>query len=225
MKIPFVNKEKEEDVKVIRPYNLGWLEKKLSDQEMDYLWRCIDNKKEDYKRNLAGAVNISSSNLLLDRSDWFFHNTIKPLCYQYAHEFENLGDKAPINQSHPYRLAGFWVNYQKQHEFVALHNHGGVYSFAIWMKIPTHASQQRKNPIASHPGGRQTRTYISNFRLEYSTILGDSTAHIYEMSPEREGTLLFFPSVLNHEVYPFYNCDETRISVSGNVSLNTSKLL
>ena len=224
MKIPFVNKEKEEDVKVIRPYNLGWLEKKLSDQEMDYLWRCIDNKKGDYKGQLHGVVNTSASNLLLDRGDWFWLNVILPLCGKYRSEFENLGNKAPINQSHPYRLTGFWVNYQKQHEFIALHNHGGVYSFVIWMKIPTHFSQQRKNPIAAHPAG-QFDASISNFKFEYINILGELTGHLYEMGPEREGTLLFFPAKLNHIVYPFYNCDETRISVSGNVALNTSKLL
>ena len=32
-----------------------------------------------------------------------------------------------------------------------------------------------------------------------------------------EGMLLFFPARLNHEVYPYYNCDEQRISISGNV--------
>ena len=38
MKIPFSNKEKEEDIKRIVPSNLGWLEKKLSNREIDYLW-------------------------------------------------------------------------------------------------------------------------------------------------------------------------------------------
>ena len=225
MKIPFVNKEKEEDVKSISPPNLGWLEKKLSDHEMDYLWRCIENKKEDYKRNLAGVVNTSASNLLLDRNDWFFYTTLLPLCHRYGKDFKNLGDKIPVNQSHPYKVADMWVNYQKQHEFVALHNHGCVYSFVVWMKIPTHASQQKRNPLASDPGGRQTYAYISNFKFEYITTLGELTGYTYEMGPEREGTLLFFPSILKHQVYPFYNCDETRISISGNVSLNTSKLL
>ena len=226
MKIPFVNKEKEEDIKAIRPNTLGWLEKKLSDQEMDYLWRCIENKKENYKRNLCGVVNTSAaSNLLLDRSDWFFHNTIKTLCYQYEKEFANLGSRIPTFTSHPYVLADMWVNYQKQHEFIALHNHGGVYSFVIWMKIPTYSSQQRKNPMAFDPGGRMAHAYISNFEFEYINIVGELNGHIYEMNPNLEGTMLFFPSRLKHMVYPFYNCDETRISISGNISLNTSKKL
>ena len=60
VKIPFGIKEKEKDVKCIRPQDLGWLEKKLSNQEMDYLWRCIKNKKEDCKNKLGSIVNVSS---------------------------------------------------------------------------------------------------------------------------------------------------------------------
>ena len=29
--------------------------------------------------------------------------------------------------------------------------------------------------------------------------------------------MLFFPSSLNHAVYPFYDCDEDRVSISGNI--------
>ena len=77
------------DIKVINPQELGWLEYKLNSQEMDYVWRCIKNKKGDEKKNLAG--NISASNILVDRSEWFYHNTLKPLILQYSDEFINIG--------------------------------------------------------------------------------------------------------------------------------------
>ena len=38
------------------------------------------------------------------------------------------------------------------------------------------------------------------------------------MEPDLEGTMLFFPAQLQHGVYPFYESDEVRISISGNVS-------
>ena len=38
-----------------------------------------------------------------------------------------------------------------------------------------------------------------------------------EMNKKLEGCMLFFPSALNHMVYPFYNCSEDRVSVSGNI--------
>ena len=225
MKIPFGIKEKEEDVKCIIPSNFGWLEKKLSNPEMDYLWRCIKNKKEDYKRGLGGVANVSSSNKLLDRGDWFWVNTIAPLCRKYANEFVNLGDQIPTRNTHPYFMSSWWVNYQKKHEFVALHNHRAVYSFVIWMKIPTQFEEQRKNPIADGFDEHSNPSQISNFAFEYCNILGESSNHLYVMDPKMEGTMLFFPSTLKHSVYPFYNCDETRISISGNISLDTSKKL
>ena len=39
-----------------------------------------------------------------------------------------------------------------------------------------------------------------------------------------EGTILFFPSQLQHTVYPFYNCEEDRISISGNIGFNTNQI-
>ena len=35
--------------------------------------------------------------------------------------------------------------------------------------------------------------------------------------------MLFFPAQLEHTVYPFYDCDEDRISVAGNIMPDTSK--
>jgi len=208
-----------EDVKIIHPPVLGWIEKKLSNNEMDYLWRCIDNKKESAKSKLAG--NIHESNNLIDRSDWFWLNTIHPLCIKYEKEFENIGSNLPVNLKHPYYLQSLWVNYQKQGEFNPLHDHGGVYSFVIWMKIPTKHTEQNRIPISS----RSNCSVISSFELIFNDILGKSNSYYYKLSPEMDGTLVFFPAQLRHQVYPFYNCDEDRISISGNISLNTAKLL
>ena len=210
---------REKDIKVVTPDNLGWLVYKLNSQEMDYVWRCIKNKKEDLKHTLVG--HVSESNTLVDRSDWFFMNTLKPLISKYKKEWRNLGDPIPTNVSHPYYISRWWVNYQKQHEFNPLHVHTGVYSFVIWMKMPFKWKEQNKKDIAR----RSNFPQISNFSFVYSNILGEIAFHRYELSPEDEGTLLFFPSNLNHQVYPFYDCDEDRISISGNIGLNTTKVI
>ena len=212
-------KKEQEDMKVIRPPVLGWLEKKLSDKEMDYLWRCIDNRKESEKPKLAGQIH--ASNKLIDRSNWFYNNTLDQLCYEYAKEFNNLGEDIPVNQKHPYYLSSFWVNYQKQNEFNPVHNHGGVYSFVIWIKIPTKHDEQNKNPLSLNSNNR----LISSFNFHYNNILGQTESYQYKMNPEMKGIIVFFPAQLQHNVYPFYNCDEDRISISGNIKINTAKLL
>jgi hypothetical protein len=207
------------DVESIHPPNVGWLEYKLTNQQMDYVWKCIENKKEGVKHNLAG--NITGSYLLKDRGDWFWGNVLSPLRELYIETFDNRGEIYPLNQQHPCYLQHWWVNYQKQTEFNPLHNHSGVYSFVIWMKIPTDYEEQEKNPIAS-----QTRSDdISNFQVQYVTIMGEPRSFTYRMSPKVEGVMLFFPSKLSHTVYPFYNCDEDRISVSGNILINTARRL
>ena len=206
------------DIKAINPHELGWLEYKLNSQEMEYVWRCIENKKKDYKDMLAG--NISASNLLVDRSDWFYINTLRPLIVEYNEEFSNRGNDLPVNQKHPYHLHRWWVNYQKQNEFNPLHHHSGIYSFVIWMKIPISWEKQNKKDIAR----KSNSPSIALFQFAYQNILGELAFHRYESSPEDEGIMLFFPSQLNHLVYPFYDCDEDRISVSGNIGLNTTKV-
>mgnify|MGYP001185681962 CR=1 FL=1 len=215
----FKKEKREDEIKVIHPPVLGWLEKKLSDKEMEYLWKCIDNRKESYKSKLAGQIH--ESNKLVDKSNWFWQHTLAPLCIKYKEEFRNLGSNIPVNQKHPYYLQQFWVNYQKEGEFNPIHDHTGVYSFVVWMKIPTRHFEQNKNPISLKSGDH----VISSFQFHYVNILGGNSNHTYEMNPEMEGTILFFPAKLMHCVYPFYNCDEDRISISGNITLNTTKLL
>ena len=205
------------EVKKIEPTNLGWLEYKLNPQEMDYVWRCIENKKEDHKKELAG--NISASYSLMDRGDWFWVNVVHPLMFEYCERFENLGDYIPNNGRHPYYLKNWWVNYQKQNEFNPIHNHGGVYSFVIWMKIPYDTRKQNQKDIARNSNTPK----IGEFQFLFSDLLGKHCDHTYRLSPQWEGTMLFFPSLLNHQVYPFYDCDEYRISVSGNIGIDTSR--
>ena len=216
----FFNQKEDDDTKFISPPNLGWIEKKLSKKEIDYLWNCIDSRnKNTAKGYLVG--NIHESNYMPDRGDWFFNNTLTPLCVKYAEHFSNIGDRYPTNQKHPYYLESFWVNYQKQGEFNPIHNHNGVYSFVVWMKIPVDFDNQNKKRIAKY----SNNPMISAFQFRFSNILGEPCGYVYKTDPSYEGTLLFFPSMLNHIVYPFFDCNEDRISVSGNIILNTAKLL
>ena len=201
----------------ITPENYGWIEYKLTTQEMDYVWRCIENKKRDYKEKLAG--NIDSSYGLLDVGDWFWLNTVKPLCISYAETFANLGLRAPISGRHSYCMREWWVNYQKQHEFNPNHDHAGVYSFVIWMKIPTSFKKQNAKRIFA----KSNRPLASGFAFSYRDMLGGGKSYVYQVEPEDVGTMLFFPAKLEHQVFPFYDCDEDRISVSGNITLNTLK--
>tara|TARA_B100001113_G_scaffold237617_1_gene195344 strand:- start:256 stop:867 length:612 start_codon:yes stop_codon:yes gene_type:complete len=199
-------------VRSVVPDNLGWLEYDLSKDELDYVWKCIRNKKQSMTAGLAG--NIDSSFELEDTNDWFFNNCIKKLLNAYGENFENLGANIPNNNTHPYFMNSWWVNFQKKHEFNPLHDHYGVYSFVIFVKIPIDFKEQNKNNVSNTP-------LRSAFQFVYTDIMGGIKTEEYQLSTEDEGPMLFFPSGLHHQVYPFYDCDKERITVSGNIAINT----
>ena len=202
-------------IKAVYPNNLGWLEIKLDEIHLKHLWDCIKNPIRNNKPKLAGV--ISKSELIDDKDNFFFNGVLLPACHKYIEDFKTVPVKElPVSERHAIYLSSMWVNYQKQTEFNPRHDHTGIYSFVVWMKIPTNFKDQRKLKIAE-----STSNMISNFCFDYKNMLGHDTGSIYEMSPKMEGIMLFFPSQLNHTVYPFYNCDEERISISGNLMLNT----
>tara|TARA_B100000965_G_scaffold140551_1_gene117039 strand:+ start:180 stop:893 length:714 start_codon:yes stop_codon:yes gene_type:complete len=202
------------------PDNLGWLECELSKDEIDHLWKCVSDSKEKnlecFKKGLAG--NISHSYILNDIDGYFFKHTIKPLITLYQTNFCDLTSlnmgllSEEVEKLEPV-LDRFWVNYQKQHEFNPLHSHGGLYSFIIWLKIPVEFEDQNKDNITNNP-------LKSAFQFLYTNIIGIPCRATYELGKGFEGRILFFPSNLQHVVWPFYNCDEDRISISGNILMS-----
>ena len=206
-------------IKCIVPQQAGWIEVELDDDEIDFLWKSIENKGQNIKSELAGQID--SSYLIFDKDNWFFKNTLESLCNSYAESFYDVGEDIPTTNRHPYFLQTMWVNYQKQTEFNPTHLHKGVYSFVIWMQIPTEYNEQKENPIAKNTNS----DVISNFSFDYRDIIGEYRYHTYIMSKKMEGKMVFFPSKLTHTVYPFFNCSEDRISISGNISLDTSRIM
>ena len=45
------------------------------------------------------------------------------------------------------------------------------------------------------------------------------TSKNFRLCSEDEGRMLFFPATLQHQVYPFYECEEERVTISGNIVL------
>ena len=115
-----------------------------------------------------------------------------------------------------WQLTGTWVNFQKKHEFNPPHDHAGIYSFVIWMQIPTSYEEQKKLPICAESNAHGS---ISNFGFHYTNSLGRVSQFFYNMEKEAEGYMVMFPSELKHEVFPFYENDGERISISGNVGI------
>jgi|TARA_R100000008_G_C3559631_1_gene155331 hypothetical protein len=199
----------------VLPPNGGWLEAKLTNKHMDFLWKCIDKRHKEVHKDLAG--NLHGSYSLQDKHNnlIFYEQVIQPLMVNWVDiygdiVFRNtrmLGKMIPV-------LNDWWVNYQREGDFNPMHDHGGLFSFVIWMKIPTHWKEQKKLPRCA----ASNSNCVSNFQFLYTDYLGKILTSTYYMTPELEGTMLFFPAELKHQVYPFYDCKEERISIAGNVS-------
>ena len=176
---------------------------------MKHLWDCIKNPVSNHKPKLAG--NISKSQLIVDKNNFFFDKVLLPACHRYVNDFKTIPVKQlPVSERHEIYLSSMWVNYQKQTEFNPSHTHTGVYSFVIWLKIPIEHEEQNKDIISN-------MKLRSSFQFSYTDILGRISQFNYDLNKTWEGVMLFFPSQLEHQVYPFYNCDDYRISISGNI--------
>ena len=71
----------------IFPPNLGWLQMRLTPEEMDCLWSRINNPPEpehSFKPQLAG--NIAESIRITDKDGWFFNHAIIPNLFRYNYD-------------------------------------------------------------------------------------------------------------------------------------------
>jgi len=203
------------EIKKVIPHVGGWLKVKLSKPTIDKLWTYAKKAKEDYRGNLAG--NISKEFKMIDENNWFFDSVLQDLIGAYQKDFSNLGGTF-LTHDHKYILNQWWINYQKQNEFNPIHDHSGVYSFVIWMQIPYDVKEQRDLPFVK--GSNSPRASV--FEFTYIDILGHLCHGPYDAA---EGYMLFFPSKLKHQVYPFYKCSKERISINGNIYLNSDAKL
>ena len=199
--------------------NIGVVEGKLPEDTVDSLWKLIEESKkqpESMKSELAG--NISSS-IRLDGGSPLIEDFMQNIIPKYIQQSINsFGSpyRLEMKEGQIWNLESLWVNFQKKHEFNPMHDHGGVYSFVIWMQIPTSYEEQRKLPICAESNADGN---ISNFAFTFTNTLGRICQFVYNMEKDAEGYMVIFPSELKHEVFPFYENDGERISISGNIDI------
>ena len=199
--------------------NNGVIEGKLPDDDIKNLWKLIDEAKkkpEDMRNTLAGNIN---SSIRLDAQspliETFINETLNSFVNKHMEAY-GATNRPIMKEGQTLAVNSLWVNFQRQTEFNPMHDHAGVYSFVIWMQIPTSFEEQRKLPITINSNAS---TQISNFSFTYVDILGKMKSFAYNMEKEAEGYMVLFPSSLHHLVNPFYDNDGERISISGNISV------
>ena len=133
---------------------------------------------------------------------------------EYDKAFDIIKKIKFANADVPFQMDSLWANYQTKHEFNPLHTHSGLFSFILFVKIP-YTLEELKNS----PGAKSNTNCAGGLNFVYSDMLGEQRDYLYLASSQDEGFFFFFPAKLNHCVYPFYNNDEYRITISGNLIL------
>lgn len=108
-----------------------------------------------------------------------------------------------------FKITDVWINYQQKGEYNPLHNHFGDYSMTGYIDIPYKLEDEHK---LKHQGSPTKTAGNISFVNASSHHLSPGEMTV---SPE-EGMMLFFPSLLLHQVFPFYTSDKPRISIAAN---------
>ena len=106
-----------------------------------------------------------------------------------------------------FSIDGIWFNYMTKNEFNPLHQHSGLISGILMLKVPKEISQEHITiPLESNARCPGMLEWVST----------GSGAGFYRKHPI-EGEIYLFPAELKHQVYPFVS-DVERITASFNIS-------
>ena len=113
-----------------------------------------------------------------------------------------------------YRIDDQWINVQAHNDFVPLHEHYGKISYVIYLKIPGYLQELYSSYNPHNHKGLSCVEGCIDFHYGIKNSLFPASKKIMP----KEKQILMFPSEILHYVYPFSNPEETRVSVSGNLT-------
>lgn len=125
---------------------------------------------------------------------------------------------------HGITVSRCWVRCSKVHEYLSVHDHSALFSFAVWLNIPYDYREEQEENEAFTP-------YAGDFQLIYPATTGLVLKKNWRLDRSMEGRMILFPSQINHMVYPHHTTssakfeDEYRVCVAGNVSLDSYNVI
>jgi len=207
--------------------------KVVIDKLDDFSFRFIKKEIEDFQNEISPLNNSKSHDQVfavqqriigdlqyfqLPKTENIIKNKVLDLIEIHENKFRMFDQvfnfMAPVKTPR-LEFERIWINAQRQGEFIPLHQHSGIYSFVIWVQMPYTIEEQRTkcmNPILV-----KERTAL--FEFVFINSLGKLENFRIPVDKSYEGYVAIFPAELSHQVYPFYNSDGLRISISGNIRL------
>jgi len=189
----------------------------------EYLPVDLFNKLKEEINLLKGKVSYQNKLAGNIKEEWglvpsipFFNSYILNLINKNESHLNYLSKerkKFILEKNPPLSLTNFWVNFQRKYEFNPVHNHSGLFSFIIFVKIPYDLEKELKEG----PGSLSNSNYASCLHFHAINTLGRMHTETVYVDKSYEGGIYFFNAETNHCVYPFFTSDDYRITVSGNI--------
>jgi len=175
---------------------------KVLDEIKNQLLAEAEKSNTSYGNRLAGhlskEVKLNSNN---------YKNFFNEIFTIYNHA---LGQWLGKTDNLQYIVSDLWCNFQRANEFNPPHNHGGLLSFVIYLKVPKEIKEECiKHQETKSSAGPGSISFFMGDSDKKNSLTNNS------FFPE-EGDMFIFPAWLKHWVYP-YRSDAIRVSVSGNI--------
>ena len=196
--------------------NFGYIIDNVPYPLISQLKEIISEKQlESYNSDLAGNIKkeFKIPKAIPVMNDYMFQ-----LVQKYENTFNYIPTIKYCTTNVPLKLNSMWVNFQEKHEFNPIHDHSGVFSFALWLQVPYYIEEEIKHS----PGKESNHNVAGHFGFLYTNSLGGISVKTLPVDKRWEGKIAFFPAKLNHLVYPFFTSEDYRISISGNLRLDTN---
>ena len=201
-----------DDIKVLRPFGptiaIAKMPEKLVKDLNDYSDSVINNEQKkkdlDWGKNLVGNVKqeFMIEKDVMEKIGWgkFLATNVK--------EWIRQTKKKDITK---FNIMNSWIVRQFKNEYNPSHWHNGHVSGVGYLKVPSNLGETL-----------QKDKFNFNGKLE---MVHGSKAFLCKPTfriTQKVGDFYFFPHYLMHAVYPFFDSDEERRSVSFNATVDQS---
>ena len=195
----------------ISKHNCIWTGE-VSMNTLDYYRKFVGETSNNY--NLAGHLE---KQIRIEDMPWEVKEDIMSHFYRQEVQRYMRTHKDTSHPLLPIGLESVWINYQKKHEFNPMHNHGGLFSFVIFINIPYDLEEEDK----FFPEKQDSKT--SRLSFVVNSPMGVPEELAINVDQGFVGKMILFDAKLPHMVYPFYTSDGERITASGNVVYEREK--
>jgi len=160
-------------------------------KELDWGKRLAGNVKQEFKLEPKFCDKSGFSNFLVKAvSKWI-----------------ELSERKKITKL---EIVSSWVVRQFQNEYNPVHHHSGHVSGVGYLKVPKNFGKTFQSSKKSNANGHLSLIHGNRMFCSES---------VFDIEP-KVGDFYFFPNYLMHTVYPFYESNEERRSISFNAKID-----